>query len=191
MRNDIERAKAIYRKSEGSSFFMAREGVSDEYKSYKIARRIEYEWAKEFFLEVLEKTNRDDGAEVDDPFMKAIRILECIRAPTPFLFMLLQYLEENKDKFEAFGKIVYAEVLYESVQGFFSAFRFTMRSRRKARDLAVMLLKEAYSELSSFNESLDVSTISIKELKKGGGNAHPAVLMDRIERDMKQWKQKW
>lgn len=100
------RAKEIYVGYNGSSFFMQREGVYDEYKSYNISKEQEIAWKEELIEILYNQLSFEDGYA----FYKLAVIAENYHDQS-IVEKLITYISNNKTKGDSLIKLIYAEVL--------------------------------------------------------------------------------
>lgn len=115
MTKDIDIAKQIFLKFDGSHFHMEREGEYSYYKSFDISKEQEDLWIKQYQEDILSQIEKEDI--VSPLFTKLVRIIaqhkdyDCLNS-------LLDLVKRKKNGLDSFTRVRIAEELLELYESF-------------------------------------------------------------------------
>ncbi len=108
MDDKINQARDIYFNNLGSTFFMIRDGVLKEYRSFNISEQQEAEWRQELIAEMSLSLDNEDFTRLDK-----LGTIAQYHGDSVILEAIVAYIIKNLHTMDSYAQLIYANHLWE------------------------------------------------------------------------------
>lgn len=116
--NDFSEAKLMFQKYNGEHFYMAKDGVYDKYKQFRVDKETESKWRKDLYVEYREKLLEEVDARKNYYLFDAVVDLNRKIMSDENLYFMMTFVNHIFAHVDSFYKILYLEAMNRACEDF-------------------------------------------------------------------------
>lgn len=182
MRDNLQEAKEMFLKYNGSHFFMSREDDYEKYKSFNVTKEQELTWITEIQQDNISMIRSGSllPNDIKNIFCSALSSIRTYKSIELFHNFVEAY-KDSATKMDSFSKMIIAEEIFETVR----SLRFSKDLQKNEliddiRVFAVYIMKDILQNPIV----VDAEYLKIDYLKS---EVKESVMIKRIQRSLKEW----